>query len=99
MLSHAVKHFREGKTDLHGGNGSPRAHFKHLRARDLSSARNTSPRARMIIPHMLTLDLLSPARANTFIFVSRGAGLAGLIVTSNVIGYSPFPEDSIGCLL
>ncbi len=45
----------------------------------------------MIIPHMLALDLLSPARANTFIFVSRGAGLAGLIVTSNVIGYSPFP--------
>ncbi len=44
---------------------------------DLSSARNTSPRARMIIPHMLALDLLSPARANTFIFVSRGAGLAG----------------------
>ncbi len=40
-----------------------------------------------------------PARANTFIFVSRGVGLAGLIVTSDVIGYSPFPEDSIGCLL
>ncbi len=53
----------------------------------------------MIIPHMLALDLLSPARANTFIFVSHGAGLTGLIVTSNVIGYSPFPEDSIGCLL
>ncbi len=41
-------------------------------------------------------DHSSPARAITFIFVGRRAGL---IVTSNVIGYSPFPEISIGRLL
>ncbi len=81
-----------GKTLPRGENRSTR---QETGARELIS--NT--RARMNIPHMLALDLLSPARTNNFIFVSRGAGLAGLIVTSNVIGYSPFPEDSIGCLL
>ncbi len=66
-------------------------------ARELIS--NT--RARVTCPHSPHAGARSSltCSANTFIFVSRGAGLAGLIVTSNVIGYSPFPEDSIGRLL
>ncbi len=75
-----------------------RSRRKERRARELISNTRTrvtcSLRAHDHSPHARPKEC-SPL----FIFVSHGAGLAGLIVTSNVIGYSPFPEVSIGLLV
>ncbi len=78
----------ERTTDA-GARGKSLPREENRSRREETGARKliSNSRGRMIIPHLL---------ARSLFFVGRRAGL---IVTSNVIGYSPFPEVSIGRLL
>ncbi len=74
----------ERTTDA-GARGKSLPREENRSRREETGAREliSNSRGRMIIPHLLARSLL---------FLSVG-------VTSNVIGYSPFPEVSIGRML